>query len=154
MFYYPFSALLNTIIFIILCLIVIINNPKSKLNRSFCYFSISIIIWSFSYFLWQLSDNYNDALFWCRILSIGACFIPSTFLHFSLILIENLLRFNFYICTVTFLYCWDESSFFYPGRVDFLWLFKIKSLRIIVCIKNAIYILKKILPFWIKKYFI
>jgi len=101
MLYYPISALLNTIIFITLCLIVITNNPKSRLNRSFCYFSVSIILWSFSYFLWQLSDNYNDALFWCRMLTIGACFIPSTFFHFSLILIE---KFNRYYKTLFITY--------------------------------------------------
>jgi len=101
MIYYPLSALFNTIVFIILCLIVILNNPKSKLNRSFCYFGVSIIFWSFGYFLWQLSDNYNDALFWCRILTIGSCFISPTFLHFSLILIE---KFNQYYKTLIITY--------------------------------------------------
>lgn len=101
MIYYPLSALFNTVVFITLCLIVILNNPKSKLNRSFCYFGTSLILWSFSYFLWQISDNHVDALFWCRILTIGVCFIPPTFLHFSLILIK---KFNQYFKTLIITY--------------------------------------------------
>jgi len=88
MLYYPISALINTIVFIIICLIAIFNNPRSRLNRSFSYFCISVIFWSTSYFFWQISDNASSALYWCRNLTSGACFIPSTIFHFLLILIN------------------------------------------------------------------
>lgn len=87
--FYPITALINAVTSTIVFIIVIIRNPKSPLNRSFCYFAFSVAFWSYCYFLWQVSNNANSALFWCRALMAGAIFIPSSFLHFSLTLIEQ-----------------------------------------------------------------
>lgn len=87
MIYYPISALFNAITSTIVCILVIARNPKSQLNRSFGYFAFSVAFWSYCYFLWQISNNADHALFWCRALMAGAIFIPSAFLHFSLTLI-------------------------------------------------------------------
>lgn len=87
--FYPITALINAITSSIVFIVVIARNPKSSLNRSFCYFAFSVAFWSYCYFIWQVSDNAGSALFWCRALMAGAIFIPSSFLHFSFTLIEQ-----------------------------------------------------------------
>lgn len=89
MIFYPISALINAITSTIVCIIALIRNPRSRLNRSFCYFAASVAFWSYFYFLWQISRDPTAALLWCRILMAGAIFIPSTFLHFSVTLIKQ-----------------------------------------------------------------
>jgi len=101
MIFYPITALINALTSTIVCFIVIVRNPKSHLNRSFCCFTFSVAFWSYCYFLWQVSDNANSALFWCRVLMAGAIFIPSTFLHFSLTLIGQRKK---YLRIITFWY--------------------------------------------------
>lgn len=108
MIFYPITAIINAITSTIVCIIVIAKNPKSQLNRSFSYFALSVAFWSYCYFLWQLSDNAGDALFWCRALMAGAIFIPSTFLHFSLTLIGERKKYLkaiifWYIVSIVFL---------------------------------------------------
>lgn len=70
-------------------IVAITRNPKAILNKSFSYFAFSVAFWSYCYFFWQISDNANNALFWCRVLMTGAIFIPSTFFHFSVTLIKQ-----------------------------------------------------------------
>jgi len=87
MIFYPISAIINAITSIIVGAIAITKNPKSQLNRAFSYFAFSVALWSICYFIWQISEDKDRALFWCRALMVGAIFIPPTFFHFSIILI-------------------------------------------------------------------
>ncbi|MCK4859017.1 MAG: HD domain-containing protein [Candidatus Omnitrophica bacterium] len=108
MIFYPISALINAIASIIVCVIAITKNPKSKLNRSFSYFAFSVAFWAFCYFFWQISNNANSALFWCKALMMGAIFIPSSFLHFSVTLIGQREKYSkvvifWYILSIFFL---------------------------------------------------
>ncbi len=121
MIYYPLSALINAITSTLVFSIVIIRNPKSQLNRSFSYFAFSVAFWSYCYFLWQISNNANIALFWCRVLMAGAIFIPSTFLHFSITLIG---QYKKYLKVIAF---WYIVSIFFL-LLDFTPLF-IKDIR-------------------------
>ncbi|RKY29776.1 MAG: hypothetical protein DRP74_08250, partial [Candidatus Omnitrophota bacterium] len=89
MVYYLISALINAITSTVVGIIPILRNPKSRLNRSFSYFALSVAFWSYCYAAWQISKDAGSALFWCRALMIGAIFIPSTFFHFSVNLIEE-----------------------------------------------------------------
>jgi len=82
MIFYPITAIINALTSITVCVIALTRNPRSQLNRSFSYFAFSVAFWSYCYFLWQISNNANSALFWCRVLMAGAIFIPSTFFHF------------------------------------------------------------------------
>ncbi len=83
------SALINLLTAIFFGLFVLFKNYKRKVNIVFSLFSLSLAIWSFGYFLWQISDNYNDALFWCRFLMFGASFISVTYLHFTLVILDK-----------------------------------------------------------------
>ena len=84
--FFAFSALFNFMISLSACFIALYKNMYSTLNRAFAYLSFSIAVWAFAYFMWQISINAEYAVFWCRILMVGAAFMPSTFYHLSLLL--------------------------------------------------------------------
>ncbi|MCP4138214.1 MAG: SpoIIE family protein phosphatase [bacterium] len=86
--YFPASALLNGITSLALSVYVLSQDTKKPINRSFSYYAFAMAFWSLSYFLWQFSNNKYDALFWTRMLMLGAIFIPPSFFHF----IVNLLN--------------------------------------------------------------
>ena len=100
-YYILTSSLINALSSTLAGLLVITRNPRSNLNRSFFYFATSVAFWSYCYYLWQVSDNKIEALFWCRNLMIGAIFIPPTFLHFSIAIIG---KFNKYSKQLFFWY--------------------------------------------------
>ncbi|OGH45919.1 MAG: hypothetical protein A3B47_00800 [Candidatus Levybacteria bacterium RIFCSPLOWO2_01_FULL_39_24] len=86
--YYPLSALINFITSIILGIVVFIRNPKNKINYSFSLFAFAVALWSSSYFFWQIATNYNNAIFWSRMLMAFAIFIPAFYIHFVLALLK------------------------------------------------------------------
>jgi len=87
MIFYPLSAIINALTSTVVFILALIRNPRSSLNRSFTYFAVSVALWSYCYFFWQISQSAPVALFWCRALMAGAIFIPATFLHFSVTLV-------------------------------------------------------------------
>ncbi|MBU0604902.1 MAG: GAF domain-containing protein [Candidatus Omnitrophica bacterium] len=88
-FYFPLSGLINAITSILLGVFVLSRNVKTPTNRSFAYFAFSVGFWSYFYFLWLISTTANTALLWCRVLMAGAIFIPPTFFHFCINLIDK-----------------------------------------------------------------
>lgn len=56
------------------------KNFKSMINRAFIVFSLAVLGWSFFYFLWQLSSDYELALFFTKLLMVFAALIPASFL--------------------------------------------------------------------------
>ncbi|MFA5144328.1 MAG: ATP-binding protein [Candidatus Omnitrophota bacterium] len=97
MIYYPISALFNAIGSTLLCLLALRYNARSELNKAFVFLSASIAVWAYCYFFWQLSNNAESALFWCRALMTGVVFTPSTVFHFSTVLIDKKKKFLNYI---------------------------------------------------------
>lgn len=102
MLFYPISALINAVTSTIVGIIAITKGPKSRLHRSFSYFAFSVAFWSYCYFLWQIAKDPNAALFWCRALMAFAIFIPATFFHFSVTLINQREK---YLNKIIFWYC-------------------------------------------------
>ena len=51
--------------------------------------TVSLFIWGFGYWEWQLASNYSSALFWIRFLSIGSLFIPVFFFHWVVVLLNK-----------------------------------------------------------------
>lgn len=82
MIYYSLSALINAITSLVLGVLVL-RKKKTKTNIIFSLFSFSVSFWSFAYFFWQISDNKETALFWCRLLTAGTDFIPLFYLQFT-----------------------------------------------------------------------
>ena len=77
-----FSGLVNFLTCVSLGLFVLLNDPRSNKNRSYFYLNSSVALYSFGYFLWQLSMDEISALFWFKILAVGIIFINVTYLHF------------------------------------------------------------------------
>ncbi|MFH1856389.1 MAG: histidine kinase N-terminal 7TM domain-containing protein, partial [Candidatus Omnitrophota bacterium] len=82
------SNLINGIAVFILGVFVYGVNRKSRTNQTYALFCFLITFWSCCYFFWQISATSEKALFFCRMLMAGAIFIPVSFLHFVLILLD------------------------------------------------------------------
>lgn len=141
---YAISALINFITSAVLGIFVILKSRKSK-NFSFFIFCFFVAFWSFFYYWWQVADNAEVALFWCRVFMAGAIFIPVAYLHFVYALVEILekrkkfLAFSYFLFSV-FLFLdftpyfvshveslanfkfWPIAGTFY-GVFLFLWIF-------------------------------
>lgn len=105
MFYYQFSAIVNALSLTGLGIVSLTRGPKANINFALVALSFSSALWSYFYFLWQISDSYTSALFSCRMLLLGVFFIPSTWFHFVTQLIEkkyNRFVFIGYISSVIF----------------------------------------------------
>jgi len=85
---YAFSGLLNGIATSVLGCFVFLKNRKRIINKTFGAFTISMGIWSYSYFLWMIAGNEGTALFWSRALMVGAIFIPASYLQFVFALLN------------------------------------------------------------------
>jgi len=80
--YFAISAIFNFIASSIIGIVVISKNSKSNINRHFFCLSLSVAFWSIFYFLWQISDTEYWALFYSKLLMIGAIYMPITFFSF------------------------------------------------------------------------
>lgn len=84
---FAISGLINTIFVFVLGSIVYLKSRKREINIRYALFCFCVGIWSFCYFLWQISTEKAAALFWSRGLIAGAIFIPICFFHFVLLLL-------------------------------------------------------------------
>jgi len=88
--FFAYSGLLNGIAALLFGLFVIIKNHKKKTNKLFFLLTLATSLWSFSYWRWlSIYDDPSSALFWARMLSLGSSFIPTLYLHWSLVLIKK-----------------------------------------------------------------
>lgn len=69
-------------------LFVLGKNSSHQLNRQLCVFHISVACWSFGEAMMIVSGTQSEGMFWNRVEHLGVAFIPSTFLHFALTLLE------------------------------------------------------------------
>jgi signal transduction histidine kinase len=87
--YYALSGLFNFITTMGLCIFVFFKETKSRINQTFCLFTLSIAGWSFFYFLWLTTGNGDLADFYLRTSMLFVIFIPPTFTHFVLTLLRT-----------------------------------------------------------------
>lgn len=69
--------------------LVAIQRPRLFLFRSFLAYNLTIAWWAVFTLLMQFSPGSGLALFWDRVSLIGIAFIPSTFLHFTLVFLRK-----------------------------------------------------------------
>lgn len=84
MFFYAIAGLINAVTSTFLGFLVYFKNKKVNTNKIFTLFCLSIAIWGYAYFAWQISTTKEIALFWSRALMVGAIFMPITYFHFVL----------------------------------------------------------------------
>jgi signal transduction histidine kinase len=68
---------------IFLSLIVYIKNRKSLENKIFSLFIISVLIWTITNYISDISKDYQQALLWSRLTILGPALMPVLFLHFT-----------------------------------------------------------------------
>ena len=117
--FFAISGLLNGLAAIGLAAFVYFRAPKDPRHWTFGLFGISTALWSFGYFAWQVSGSEFFALLNLRILMAGAIFIPITFLHHVLYLLEKentcraIIKWNYVVGGVFLLA--DFTPFFIQG---------------------------------------
>lgn len=87
---YASSALINCISSSTIGLFVFIRKRRDPKWVSYVLFCFSVFVWSYFYFIWQISKNEFSALFNCRGLMAGAIFIPIFYFHHILTLLDIL----------------------------------------------------------------
>jgi len=140
MTYYAFSGLLNLIACATLGVFVYSRAPNDPRHRTYGLYCLSICVWSFFYFGWQLTESRDLALVFVRLLMAGAILIPIFYLHNTLTILNlvdghrpllrggYLLSGIFLVCNFTPLFVADlqpEMSFRYwpkPGPVFHVFL--------------------------------
>ena len=95
--FYAITALINAIVSSILGPFVYFKGRKQLINQIFALFCLTVAIWSYSYFIWQISTTPQAALFWSRALMAGAIFIPVVYCHFILALIKQIKKYKKYL---------------------------------------------------------
>jgi two-component system nitrogen regulation sensor histidine kinase GlnL len=114
--FYAISGLMNAITSAAVGLYVFTRDPKDRRYQTYALFCLSLTVWSFGYFFWQISNNAEDAVLWVRIFMAGAIFIPVTNFHHILELLgraqkeKSFIRLGYGVCTVFLLL--DLFSFF------------------------------------------
>ena len=86
---FAISGLLNGLAAIGLASFIYFRSPRDPRHWTFGLFGISTAVWSLGYFFWQISETEASALFNLRLLMAGAIFIPITFLHHVLYLLQK-----------------------------------------------------------------
>lgn len=81
MSFYALSALTNAIVSTFVGIFVFSRDRRDPRYLTHSFFSTTVAIWSYFYFLWQITPDKNVALFACRGLMAGAIFIPVCYLH-------------------------------------------------------------------------
>jgi len=123
--FWALSGLVNGLTSTLLGLLVYFKNRKNPLNITYALACLSVSVWSYAYFLWQISLFKAQALFWCRVLMAGAIFIPAFYFHHIFILLNQInqkkrILFLVYLSCLFFLLA-DFSPFFVKDVREKLW---------------------------------
>lgn len=82
--YFALSGLLNFIVSAGAGVFVLLKNPSRMINRNYFLLCLSIALWSFGYWQWQITKEKEMALFWTRFLTASSVFIPTFYFYFIL----------------------------------------------------------------------
>lgn len=88
--YYTISSLSIALSCLFFAIVLCRKNSKSIINRSFITFSVAVMGWSFFYFLWQLSYDYDTALAFTKFMMFFSALIPPSYLFAVLAYTEQL----------------------------------------------------------------
>jgi signal transduction histidine kinase len=121
MSFYAITGLVNAVTATFLGFFVYLKNRKEIANRTFARFCIAVVVWSYSYFLWQISTTSEMALFWSRALMMGSIFIPVTLFHFGITFLDILQKERKILIAgylLTFLFFISNFTPFFVNRVE------------------------------------
>ncbi len=116
-----YTGLLNFLTCFSLAIFLYSKNRYGKINKLFALWSVSVAFWSLGYFIWLFTTEYAQALFWTRVLMAGAIIIPSAYMHFALVYLDEEKKHNFLIrfCWLfSFAYLLLDATPFFVARVE------------------------------------
>jgi signal transduction histidine kinase len=123
--FYAFSAFINMVVGIGVGFFIYTQDRKSPLNRTFFLFALAVAAWSTGYVFWQLSSDAASAIFYVRVLMIGAIFTAPAYLHFVLVLTgrkrrQRAIIYVIYIisCAFVFINFWPSLAPLFVNRVE------------------------------------
>ena len=87
--FYAFSGLLSGLAATVSGILVFGKNPSSLKHRAYALYCLAASIWGYGYWAWQISSSHAEALFFVRLLMIGAIFLPGTYIFHVLTLVER-----------------------------------------------------------------
>lgn len=83
---------LTSFITLILCLVVVVSNPKKRLNQTLALFLFSLFLWPITNLLTNISPTASQSLILARTTLIGPALIPFTFLLFTKVYLDETLE--------------------------------------------------------------
>ena len=114
--FFSLIGLINSFCILSLAFFIFLGDRKKMSNRSFLLMSASIVVWSFGYAVWLLQTEKEGALFWSRVLNLGAALIPASFLYWVLSflnLVEKRKKLIVFSFALTAFFCIFSFSPFY-----------------------------------------
>ncbi|MDP2656654.1 MAG: ATP-binding protein [bacterium] len=76
MTYYSITSLINFLVSFGLGFFILTRREKTRLHKLVAFFCFAIFFWSFFYFLWQITETKEYALWFTRLLMVGAILAP------------------------------------------------------------------------------
>jgi hypothetical protein len=124
--FYTLSAIFTAVGGFLIGVFVYLKNPRSSVNRSYAIFLLNVaLLWSLPLFFCMISRDKETALFWNRILHVGADVLPLTFLSYVLIYLGQIKR-----------------------KRMILWILGFYELAIIILGVNSSLLIKDMVPKW------
>jgi len=80
------TALAATLFNIILTVLVLGRDFRSRLHRVYMVWGVAVTLWNFGAFHLSQNISHDDAFFWAKILQLGVIFLPITLFHLGLVI--------------------------------------------------------------------
>jgi signal transduction histidine kinase len=117
---FNFSTLATAVLSLFLGVFVFLNNRRSKLNILWGLVSLETAVWSYGLYKVISANSESEAIWWNKILYLGAIFIPVLYFHFIAVLIglsqKNKFKILFfYLISFSFLFLNFTSKNFIKG---------------------------------------
>ena len=117
--FYNISSILTILSSFYGLVLFILNSKHSKSNKIFAFFTFFVFLWGTFYFLYTNEADPDRSLLLMRISISSAIFIPSTFFHFTIELINKFKEYKWQIilCYIYsgILYTTAYTTLFIPG---------------------------------------
>ncbi|MCP4481759.1 MAG: diguanylate cyclase [bacterium] len=127
MWYFPFSAAINFLISIFCGIYIFKAHLYPDSNKIFSIFCFTVAFWAFGYFFWQISTTPKEALFWSRIVMLGATWISTTYFHFAVKYTYSLKKYKQWIFlgySLSFLFSISVFTKYFISKVEPRMFFK------------------------------
>ncbi|TFG61477.1 MAG: hypothetical protein E4H32_07350 [Nitrospirales bacterium] len=87
--FHAFSGLLNGLAATVSGILIYAKNPTNPKHQAYGFYALAAAIWGYGYWAWQISTTHDSALFFVRLLMVGAIFLPVAYLFHVLTLLEK-----------------------------------------------------------------